>query len=81
VLKAKFAEIDTDGSGELDASELATLFESLGKAVSVRLGASPPTLDRLLESAAIDIYIAYVYNIYISRCERLTGTPASTCSS
>ena len=78
MLKAKFAEIDTDGSGELDASELATLFESLGKAVSVRLGASPPTLDRLLESAAIDIYIAYVY-IYISRCERLTGT--STCSS
>ena len=39
MLKAKFAEIDTDGSGELDASELSTLFESLGKAVSVRLGA------------------------------------------
>ena len=64
MLKAKFAEIDTDGSGELDASELATLFESLGKAVSVRLGASPPTLDRLLESAAIYIYI-YSLCIYI----------------
>ena len=36
VLKAKFAEIDTDGSGELDANELATLFESMGKPVSVR---------------------------------------------
>ena len=36
MLKAKFAEIDTDGSGELDASELATLFESMGKPVSVR---------------------------------------------
>ena len=80
MLKAKFAEIDTDGSGELDASELATLFESLGKAVSVRLGASPPTLDRLLESAAAYIYIAYVY-IYIQMRE-IDGHPAaSTCSS
>ena len=61
MLKAKFAEIDTDGSGELDASELATLFESLGKAVSVRLGASPPTLDRLLESAAVYIYSLCIY--------------------
>jgi Ca2+-binding EF-hand superfamily protein len=35
VLKAKFAEIDADGSGALDAAELAALFEGLGKPVSV----------------------------------------------
>lgn len=36
LLKATFSEIDTDKSGQLDEHELATLFERLGKPVSVR---------------------------------------------
>ena len=34
-IKAKFDEIDANGNGELDAEELAKLFESLGKSVSI----------------------------------------------
>jgi hypothetical protein len=33
--RAQFARADTDGSGALDATELAALFESMGKPVSV----------------------------------------------
>lgn len=47
-VKTAFHNIDTDGSGSIDATEVASLFADIGKPVS------PPDLGKLMRDADVD---------------------------